>query len=634
MDNYGRSKAMRLLLKFFTLVIVVCLLPLCSCVAVDTNHSLLPAMAGINQKAGGEDSEGRVMMQAAQQIITTYHAAEPRTNNVLRVVYFVPKDGSPLPNYAERLDRVVNDVSDFYRDEFLRFGIKTDGLPLERKDGKLVVHLVQGELPASEYHYDSGDRTAQEIRLALKGTMNIEREHVLVFYALCNKAKDGRYIFDAPYYGGGSQRGGICHAADCELLDPLLLTDTNRMMAYTEHYYPLQRQTVAKFNSWYLGGTAHELGHGLGLPHDDGGAAEKTFGISLMGAGNLNYREEVWGGGPPVYLGRASALQLLSHPFFAGSNRGRWDATEGVFKSLIFSSTNSTLKIQGVVTGAIPAYAVIAYVWHDDDHHAQTFPCVLKDGAFTLELDGICKADMHHFHLNLVRLHVNGAAEPETFPLDYDDSSVPNVAALNAEWMEDRAESAVMKHQADAQQFVDDAVIATAPTQEAKRKIQLLRSVLNPVVPVALDTLPGDSAFLSDAAWTDAAVGWGQVARNYFWFDEHIQNGVFLSLGGRFFDKGLYAHSPARYVFPVNGKWNTFTATVGLRDGATQQGSAIFTVRGDGRELYRSRLLRVGDHEDIKVNIEKIKRLELLTAGGEGHNYNSWSIWVDPKVKR
>ena len=103
--------------------------------------------------------------------------------------------------------------------------------------------------------------------------MDIDREHLLVFYALCRQTNDGRYIFDAPYYGGGSQAGGICHAADCELLDPLLLTDTNRTIVLTEHYYPHLKVTVAKFNSMYLGGVAHELGHALGLPHDDGGSA-------------------------------------------------------------------------------------------------------------------------------------------------------------------------------------------------------------------------------------------------------------------------------------------------------------------------------------------------------------------------
>jgi len=158
--------------------------------------------------------------------------------------------------------------------------------------------------------------------------------------------------------------------------------------------------------------------------------------------------------------------------------------------------------------------------------------------------------------------------------------------------------------------------------------------VLFPPVPFDLATVQGDSVFLSDAAWSAANVGWGQVARNYFWFDEHIQNGVFITLGGKFYDKGLYAHSSARFIFPLAAKWKTFTAIIGLRDGANIQGSAIFTVRGDGRELYRSRMLRVGERADVRVDISQVKELELLTEGGEGHNHNSWAIWAQPKLQR
>ncbi len=578
------------------------------------------------------------MMLDAQRMIAAYHAGQPPATGVLRVVYFIPKDGDALTNYADRLDRVVGDVSDFYRAGFRRFGIETPGLPLERKDGKLVVHVVRGQLPAREYHYDSGDRTAEEIRAALKDAIDTGREQVLVFYALCRKTNDGRYVFDAPYYGGGSQENGLCHAADCELLDPLLLTDTNRTIVYTEHYYPRMRQTVAKFNSWYIGGVAHELGHALGLPHDDGGEAEKAFGVSLMGGGNLTYREEVWGGGPSTYLGRASVLQLLSHPLFTGSNRGRWDDPQSEFKALKICQTNGTIRIKGTVGGAIPPYAVIAYLWPKsdkvDDHHARTFPCVLKDGTFTLDLDGFRPGTQQLWQLKLARLHVNGAADDELFPLQYDAHTVADLDALNAQAVVDRAELAVMQRRPNAQALVNDAAVAAAPTPAAARKLRLLHSVLYPVAPFDLHTTPDESAYLSDAAWTEAKVGWGQVARNYFWFDEHIQNGVFLKLGGQFYYKGLYAHSPARFVFPVDGRWKTFTATIGLRDGAHTQGSAIFTVRGDGRELYRSRMLRVGQRENVKVNISGMKELELLTEGGEGHNHNSWAIWAEAKVAR
>ena len=529
---------------------------------------------------------------------------------------------------------IIYYLSAFFIDGFTRLGIDSAGLPLERKNGKLVIHLVHGSLPAKSYSYDSGNVTKEEIRRALNGTIDFDREFLLVFYGLCHKEADSPFVFNAPYYGNGSQRAGICHAADCELLDPLLLTDTKNRIVFTEHYYPRREESVAGFNSMYLGGVAHELGHGLGLPHDNGGNSEKKFGVSLMGLGNLTYRRELWGGGTSSYFGRASILLLASHPLFTRSDRGRWDDTKSEFQSLQFSTTNQAIRVQGVVTGAIPPYAVIAYLWTSNsksDHYARTFPCVVKEGAFDFIIDSL-PAD--NWHLRLARLHANGSVSSQHFDFRSDPASGPDIIALNSAWLVESAEKAVMRRQPSAREFVSDSVIATPLTPESARKLRLLRSIIDSIPPTDLATVQTNNVFLSDVIWTEAKVGWGQVARNYFWFDDRIQNGVFLTLAGQFYDKGLFAHSPARYVFPLNGRWKTFGATIGLRDGAHSQGSAIFTVRGDGKELYRSRKLRVGEREEINVNVSDVKQLELLTDGAEGHNRNSWAIWAKPIVRR
>lgn len=566
-------------------------------------------------------------------MIAAYHAGQPRHDGVVRVVYFHPSDRDPLPNYAERLDRVLGDVSDFYRDGLRRFGLANEGLPLERKNGRLVLHVVRGKRPASDYTHDSGHPIALEARAALRDVFNFDREHVLMIHALCRKEPDGRYVFDAPYYGSGSHRAGICHAADCELLDPRLLTETKRRIVFTEHYYPHRDETIAEFNSMYLGGTAHELGHGLGLFHDAGMAAEEKYGSALMGGGNLTYRNDRWGGQASSFLSRVSALHLVSHPLVTGSNRGRWAEMAGGIKELTFATDRGTLRIRGKATGTVAPYAVVAYVWpsRSSDHASQTFPvAAAPDGGFELELAGLERAACF---MRLTSLHVNGGATWEDYRFGFDAAGNPTAPQLfQWPWIVDRAEKAVARREAGARALLTEAAIAQAPSSEERRMLQVLRDTIEPVPPIDLATATGASVYLSDAVWVDAKVGWGNVARNRTWFDEKIQNGVLLMLAGQFFDKGLYAHSPSRYRFDLGKRWQSFRATVGLRDGA--RGSAFFTVRGDGRELFRSPVLKAGARADVAVNVDGVRELELVAEGGGGNTGSSWAIWVQPLVSR
>ncbi len=580
-----------------------------------------------------DDPSGSALLQQAQRSITAYHAGQPKSGAVLRVVYFHPNDRDPLPDYAGRLDRVLNDVSDFYRDGLRRFGIANDGLPLERKDGRLVLHVVQGKLVASAYNYASGDETAKEIRAALKPVLDLDREHVLVIYGLCRKEPDGRYVFDAPYYGGGNQRGGLCHAADCELLDPRLLTETGKPMVFTEHYYARVEKSVAGFNTMYLGGLAHELGHGLGLFHDSAAQDETTLGTSLMGMGNLHYRNEISGGKSPAFLARVSALHLASHPFFSGSNRGRWDEIDGGIKAPTFISEPDVLRIQGKAAGAIAPYAVVAYVWETraTDHSSRTFPIALADGSFELVLTGLRPA---LYFMRLTSLHVNGGATWEDYHFGFDAAGKPETPQqFNWPWPVVQAEKALLKNELRSRALLSDESIARA-SEADQRLLRVLRGTLDPAEPADLAAISSETAWLSDARWTEATVGWGKVARNHGMFDSKQHQSLFLMLGGQIFEKGLYAHSPSRYAFDLGGRWKTFTATVGVRDGAGDAGSAFFRVIGDGKELHRTPSLNVGARATVNLSVVGVKNLELITESGQSHNHGSWAIWAEPAVRR
>lgn len=570
------------------------------------------------------DPAGTTLIRAALSAIQAFHRDEAKSGAVLRVVYFHPADRDPLPGYAARLDRVMADISAFYRAGLSRFGHESEGIPYEKKNGHLHLHVVRGKRPASAYSYASGDEIEREIQDAL----GFSREHVLAIHALCHREEDGRFVFNAPYYGYAGRGHGFCHAADCEVLDPALLSDTSPMVI-TEHYYPRWEMTVGEFNSKYLGGIAHELGHALGLDHDKGGIGEPTATASLMSDGNLHYREHLNGGKRSAYLSRTAALSLLSHPLLTGKDRERWSDPRAGFTDLKFEADGPALRVRGQVKAGITAYAVVAYVWpmESDEHFARPYPVMLnKEASFDLLLSDLPKT--HAYSLRLVSFHVNGARHAINRDFGHDVRGIPM-----APWVVREAEHAVLQQQPDAKSLLTDEAIARASTSD-QRLLRILRAVLDPPPLIDLTTTDLKSTFLSDSRWESAGVGWGKPARNHYWFDDQIRNQVFLQIGGHIHSKGLYAHSASRYVFDLAGRWKQFEVKIGLHDKAQIQGTAAFRVMGDGRELYRSRILHANSHEKPVLDVTGVRSLELLCDGAEGHNHNSWAIWADPKLKR
>lgn len=565
-------------------------------------------------------------------------AAKEQAKPLLRVVYFHGKDRQPLPDYQARLTRVMDDISHFYRDGLKDCGIASDGLPLEKDgEGKLVLHMVQGQHESAHYNYESGGETEAEIRKALAGKIDLDREFVLILYGQCWEIPDGRWGFYSPYYGkpGSCQRWGLCHAADCQFLDPQLLTEKTKRLRYWEHYGD-RDQSMAEFNSFYLGGIAHELGHGLGLPHDCESPKENgERGISLMGSGNLTYRNNLWKpGARESYLSIASAVRLASHPLVTGSHAGRFEAAAGSFTGLEISGEGREIELRGKVTAKIPAYAVMVYVDPPgrSDYNARTWVVPVTDGSFDLEGVEVPAEDVD---LRLVACHMNG----ETTGISAKVPRGPGVdhKALAANFSRsklDVLEAAVAIGDPRAA-----AMVAKLKEQAAdaisQKKLTVLEALLKPAAPlVDLTTTELDSCYLSDAAWQDAKSGWAGTPRDKWGAPPEYRQGIFLSIAGELQAKGLPAHCPASHVFTTAGRWKKLQATVGIRDGAGPGARAIFIVKGDGKELYRSEQLAEGKAANVEVDISGVKELTLLTESGLPQNHTCWAVWGVPEVKR
>jgi len=141
-------------------------------------------------------------------------------------------------------------------------------------------------------------------------------------------------------------------------------------------------------------------------------------------------------------------------------------------------------------------------------------------------------------------------------------------------------------------------------------------------------TVDIDGIFLDALDWTEATAGWGQVQRNA------SVMGTPMVMGSQVYRRGIGTHAVSRITYDIGGKYSTFAATIGC-DQEVSGNSLVFAVEGDGRELYRSPLMRVRSAPiPIRVDIRGVRRLTLVvTDGGDGIGADH-ADWADAVLLR
>lgn len=556
----------------------------------------------------------------ADKLLKKYNVGQVHSKNVVKVVYFHANDREPLPNWHARLTRTLDDVSRFYQEEFEKHGITIDGIPFENNDGKLVFHLIKGSFPSKDYTKDSGMKIQYEIYNKSNKQIDFSKDHVLIINGLCDKRTDGTYVFHSPYYGTGSSISGVCHVADCELLDSKLLTDTTHKMAFSEMAVKYKVCSVAEFNSWYIGGIAHEMGHLFGLPHDFGHPDElDSTTISLMGEyGSRHFRDYLWGGKVSSVFSTASILQLMSHPVFTQLSKPKSTATEFDMTDISFSGNSTDLVLKLDNKSNVLPYGVVALIRPTfmSEYYNRSFSKVItQNDSVSIEIGSLVNKD---YVLRLIYLFPNGNVVNYNKAFTINENGV----AIEKEITNGRVDIKAFSEKLQKRKMTPDIQV----------KLEILKDVLNQPTPIDPNTAVGSKLFLSDAKWEKASVGWEKVARNYYSYESEFT--FFLENQGKLYSKGLFAHSPSSYVFKLNKKWLKFSGIVGLRDYAHIQGSARFTILGDGKILYESSPLRVNQQSVFNIDVKDVVTLELKTSGTEGHNFNSWAVWLNPLLER
>lgn len=217
----------------------------------------------------------------------------------LNVVYFVPADMEPFPEYERRISEIMLSVQKFYGEQMTRFGYtgRTFGMS-KSEDGKTVnIFLVKSKKSKSEINYNSGGAVYAEVQEyfnspecpvnecpAKRCKHRKMSDHTLIIStSVSGNDKDPGGV---PFYGLGK----VCFALDYPLFDM--------------KYFGEKSELGRLFTKWY-GGLAHELGHGLNLYHNSGPVGlNERCGTALMGYGNYSLGQN------PTYLTPASCATL------------------------------------------------------------------------------------------------------------------------------------------------------------------------------------------------------------------------------------------------------------------------------------------------------------------------------------
>jgi len=583
------------------------------------------------------------------------------------IVYLNPADRECLPDYQERLDRVMTEVQTWYRDEMERNGFGPMTFPLERDaDGRLVIHVIKGTRA-----YALGEEiTSVEMRdnqvkgPMLKKGIDIEQDHIIIFAnsVFVSGTEEEKILHSSSAYcGGGSNKSGTAWATDAELLDPLNLPKkTPRILDGGIRPY-----TLGGYNVTYIGGVAHEFGHALGLPHNEQTEEQlDELGYTLMGSGNYHMFGERAGQDTGAFLSKAHATILSSHPLFKRNTDDIDVDADAVckFHEIAFAPGKSKpipsvpedeaseavaapeggrvseYVITGRVESAPRAYAVVAYHdlmhFHSDYDATSWVDTVDEDGRFEVHVGALKPGD---YELRIRCYLVNGDKRELRYQFTLGPSlEIPVQTLKRPTLYELYAKPAIATWDRDALLAAIDKLDDFNDIHYRRAKAYYRVMTAEEAEPVELSAIADDvrEVPLSTVTWASASVGWEYPARDHVPVTEQDGRkwGMPLESGELIHERGLWAHADSSYVYKLDGRWKRFTSGYGLKNRA--EGSVVFVVKCDGTERFRSALIEDWVECLVDIDLTDVSTLELIVEdGGNGKTCDN-SIWFSPMLSR
>ncbi len=573
-----------------------------------------------------------VDLTRAQALLKDWEETAPdKARRCLRIIYWAPADVAPAPQYRERLTRVMTTVRDFYAGQMQAYGFgpRTINLELE-PDGMLKLRVVRGGQPSATYKTESGHEIRQDcVKVLQSEGINADDETLVIFCYLSKWDPEKRTMRQwSPYYASGTHHNGTAWQVDSPLLDSALLKDKSNMLTDGQYGHI----SVGRYNSIFVGGVAHELGHALGLPHCSETVEErKARGHALMGAGNRTLGEELRGEGPGTFLTFSHALKLASHVQFSGSVKRMADKAEVSWTNLQIQTQGQKLVVTGRIASTLTPYAILGYA--DPEGHGDydsTPGCAVPaaKGDFRLEVPFPESRKAEGGELRLVACCVNGFATAyagpngkPTFPFAMKNGVCDVTPALLRQELD-----AALARQRKSPLTTAEIAALKPQTREVLRRLLMPDSANGKPEPVNVAAASQHVA-LSDCRPLTASTGWSGVH-----YDRLPNVDPILMCGGRIYPAGLYAHAPASHVYQLGGKWSRFTGRCGVADGG---GNPVeFVILGDHRELWRSGSVKPTESKTFSVPVAGLAQLELQALVTPKGKNGAWGVWLEPTLLR
>ncbi len=572
-------------------------------------------------------------MERARSVLKQWEEDAPvKARRVMRICYWSPADREPQPECRARLTRVLKHVQDFYRREMASWGFPNRTIQLElAEDGLLQLHMVKGRLKSkecSESDPKDGHEIKQDCLKALREAgIDGEKETLVIFCNLADWEAETRTMgHHSPYYASGDSRGGTAWQVDSPLLDAALLPVKDQMIQDKQYGHI----SLGKYNSIFIGGVCHELGHALGLPHcKECAAARALRGTALMGSGNRTYGDELRGEGRGSFLSLPHALKLAAHPQFSGSVKQIDTRVKADFNAWQFKPSAEGLMVSGMVQANLPAHAVLAYAdpAGGGDYDSQIAAAVPEsDGRFTLTLPQSDKKNTS-MSLHFVAVCVNGAATAGVWSSQAltMNGRITAGGAYEVSKAEQKIEfDGVWPAFHEGKLSEQDLAKLTPGVQGILRRLLAPDVAKGKTAPVEV-VASVDALALSDAAPLHAETGWAGVH-----FDRMPEGGPLTGPEG-LFEHGLYAHANSVFEYELGGRWESLNGSACVLQGGFGKVEAV--IIGDDRVLWKSAILKAGDLGAFKVDVKGVQKLTLRITGKDGIN-GAWGAWGEPVLRR